>query len=38
LDPKINAAVALMMAIGLAMTEDQNGKHLDSFLSRPLFS
>jgi phage terminase large subunit-like protein len=36
-EQKIDAAIALMMAIGRAMTEDQNDKNMDSFLSRPLF-
>ena len=35
-DQEIDAAIALMMAIGRAMTEDQNDKNLDGFLSNPL--
>jgi phage terminase large subunit-like protein len=37
-DQKIDAAVATMMAIGRAMSEDQDDKNLDGFLSRPLFA
>jgi len=36
LDQKIDGAVALMMAVGRAMTEDQNLKNLDGYLSNPL--
>ena len=36
-DQKIDAAVALMMAIGRAMTEDENARGLGSFLSDPIF-
>jgi phage terminase large subunit-like protein len=34
-DQKIDAAVAVMMALGRAMTEDTNGG-IDEFLSNPL--
>ena len=37
-DQKIDAAVALMMAIGRAMSEEDADKNLSSFLSRPLFA
>jgi phage terminase large subunit-like protein len=36
-DQKIDAAVALMMAIGRAMVEDERAKGLDGFLSNPIF-
>jgi phage terminase large subunit-like protein len=36
-DQKIDAAVALMMAIGRAMVEDEQSKGLDGFLSNPIF-
>jgi phage terminase large subunit-like protein len=36
-DQKIDAAVALMMAIGRAMSEEDPNAGLDGFLSRPLF-
>ena len=35
-EQKIDAAIALMMTIGRAMTEDQNSRNLDGFLSNPL--
>jgi phage terminase large subunit-like protein len=35
-EQKIDAAIALMMAIGRAMTEDENDRNLDSYLSNPL--
>ena len=34
---KIDAAVALMMAIGRAMVEDEQAKGLDGFLANPIF-
>jgi phage terminase large subunit-like protein len=37
-DQKIDAAVALMMAIGRAMSEEHPNAVLDGFLSRPLFA
>jgi phage terminase large subunit-like protein len=36
-DQKIDAAVALMMAIGHAMVEDEQAKGLESFLRNPIF-
>jgi phage terminase large subunit-like protein len=36
LEQKIDAAIALMMVIGRAMTEDQNDRNLDSY-SKPQF-
>jgi len=36
-DQKIDVAVALMMAIGRAMVEDEQAKGLDGFLSNPIF-
>ena len=36
-DQKIDAAVALMMAIGRAVVEDEHAKGLDGFLSNPIF-
>jgi phage terminase large subunit-like protein len=36
-DQKIDAAVALMMAIGRAMIEDEDAKGLEGFLSNPIF-
>jgi phage terminase large subunit-like protein len=36
-DQKIDAAVALMMAIGRAMVEDEQAKGLESFLRNPIF-
>jgi hypothetical protein len=36
LDQKINAAVALMMAMGRAMVEDENEAGLNGFLSNPI--
>jgi phage terminase large subunit-like protein len=35
-DQKIDAAVALMMAIGRAMVEDENRAGLNGFLSNPI--
>jgi phage terminase large subunit-like protein len=37
LDQKTDAAVALMMAVGRAMVEDEQSKGLDGFLSNPIF-
>jgi phage terminase large subunit-like protein len=36
-DQKIDAAVALMMAIGRAMVEDEQAKGLEGFLTNPIF-
>jgi phage terminase large subunit-like protein len=36
-DQKIDAAVALMMAIGRAMVEDEQAKGLEGFLTHPIF-
>jgi phage terminase large subunit-like protein len=36
-DRKIDAAVALMMAVGRAMVEDEQAKGLEGFLSNPIF-
>ena len=36
-DQKIDVAVALIMAIGRAMVEDEQAKGLDGFLSNPIF-
>jgi len=36
-DQKIDAAVALMMAVGRAMVEDEQAKGLDDFLANPIF-
>jgi len=36
-DQKIDAAVALMMAVGRAMVEDEQAKGLDGFLANPIF-
>jgi hypothetical protein len=36
-DQKIDAAVALMMAIGRAMVEDEQAKGLEGFLTSPIF-
>jgi phage terminase large subunit-like protein len=36
-EQKIDAAVALMMAMGRAMVEDEQAKGLDGFLSNPIF-
>jgi phage terminase large subunit-like protein len=35
-EQKIDAAVALMMAMGRAMTEDEDAKGLNEFLSNPI--
>ncbi|MGB8823098.1 MAG: hypothetical protein WCD25_06865 [Pseudolabrys sp.] len=35
-DPKIDAAVALMMAFGRAMIEDADAKGLEDFLTNPI--
>jgi hypothetical protein len=37
-EQKIDAAVALMMAVGRAMTEDTNEGDLDDFLRDPLIA
>jgi phage terminase large subunit-like protein len=37
LDQKIDAAVALMMAIRRAMVEDEQAKGLEGFLANPIF-
>jgi len=34
---KIDVAVALILAIGRAMVEDEQAKGLDGFLSNPIF-
>jgi len=34
---KIDAAVALIMAVGRAMVEDEQAKGLDGFLANPFF-
>ena len=34
---KVDAAVALMMAIGRAMIEDEDAKGLEGFLTNPIF-
>ena len=34
---KIDAAVALMMAMGRAMIEDEDAKGLEGFLTNPIF-
>jgi phage terminase large subunit-like protein len=36
-DQKIDAAVALIMAVGRAMVEDEQAKGLDGFLANPIF-
>ena len=36
-DQKIDAAVALIMAIGRAVVEDQEAKGLEGFLTNPIF-
>ena len=36
-DQKIDAAVALMMALGRAMVEDEEAKGLEGFLDNPIF-
>jgi phage terminase large subunit-like protein len=36
-EQKIDAAVALMMAIGSAMVEDEQAKGLEGFLTNPIF-
>jgi phage terminase large subunit-like protein len=36
-DQKIDAAVALMMAIGRAMVEDEDAEELEGFLTDPIF-
>ena len=36
-DQKIDAAVALMMAMGRAMVEDEQAKGLKGFLANPIF-
>jgi phage terminase large subunit-like protein len=36
-DQKIDTAVALMMAVGRAMVEDEQAKGLDGFLANPIF-
>ena len=36
-DQKIDAAVALMMAIGRATVEDEDAKGLEGFLTNPIF-
>ena len=36
-EQKIDAAVALMMAMGRAMIEDEDGKGLEDFLTNPIF-
>jgi phage terminase large subunit-like protein len=35
-DQKIDAAVALMMAVGRAMVEDEEAKGLEGFLTNPI--
>jgi phage terminase large subunit-like protein len=36
-EQKIDAAVALMMAMGRAMVEDEDPKGLEGFLTNPIF-
>ena len=36
-EQKIDAAVALMMAMGRAMIEDEDAKGLEGFLTNPIF-
>jgi phage terminase large subunit-like protein len=36
-DQKIDAAVAVMMALGRAMVEDEEAKGLEGFLDNPIF-
>jgi len=36
-DRKIDAAVAVMMAVGRAMVEDEQAKGLNRFLANPIF-
>ncbi len=36
-EQKIDAAVALMMAVGRAMIEDEEAKGLEGFLTNPIF-
>jgi phage terminase large subunit-like protein len=36
-EQKIDAAVALMMALGRAMIEDEEAKGLEGFLTNPIF-
>jgi phage terminase large subunit-like protein len=36
-EQKIDAAVALMMAMGRAMVEDEDAKGLEGFLTNPIF-
>jgi phage terminase large subunit-like protein len=36
-DQKIDAAIALIMAVGRAMVEDEQAKGLDGFLANPIF-
>jgi phage terminase large subunit-like protein len=36
-EQKIDAAIALMMAMGRAMMEDEDAKGLEGFLTSPIF-